>query len=140
MEFYTIKFQTMNLLTHLCCLLLFCGNISSKPATMQTKPSVYVDQFFVPAAAIDSFMQRMQHNRQLLRTLPGLISQEAYTRKDDQGNLHVITTASWESDAALQRARATVQEAYKKEGFDLPAMLERLHIKLERAVYQPLEN
>lgn len=128
------------MLTRLCCLLLLCGSMSLKPATMQTRPAVYVDQFFVPAPAIDSFMQRLQYNRHLLSTLPGLIRQDAYTRKDEQGNLHVITTANWESDAALQHARTVVQETYKKEGFDLPAMLERQHIKLERALYQPLEN
>lgn len=140
MEFYSIKFQTMNAFTRLCCLLLLCGSMGFKTSTMQTKHAVYVDQFFVPAPAIDSFMERMLYNRKLLRTMPGLLHQEAYARKDEQGNLYVLTTASWESDEALQHARATVQGVYKQEGFDLVALLERQHIKLERSVYQSLED
>lgn len=95
----------------------------------------FIDKFFVPAAAIDEFHQRMQTNRIFIRTLPGFITDAAYERKDEQGNLICITVARWSGMEAVGKAKEAVQEEYKKEGFDMPAMMKRLDITIDRGIY-----
>jgi len=100
----------------------------------------FIDKFVIPAPAIDEFMERMSVNRTFLRTLPGFIRDEAYTYKDDDSNLICVTIAVWKDHAAIANAKQAVQAEYKKEGFDMPAMLSRLHITMDRGVYSALQE
>lgn len=101
-------------------------------------PLYFIDKFFVPAAAIDEFRERMTKNRTLLKTLPGFIRDDAYSYKDSAGNLICVTIAVWKDHDAIEKAKQAVQAEYKKEGFDMPAMLSRLHITIDRGVYSAL--
>ena len=95
----------------------------------------FIDKFFVPAAAISEFHERTQINRSFIKTLPGFITDAAYERKDEDGNLICITVARWSSMEAVGKAKEAVQAEYKKEGFDMPAMLKRLNITIDRGLY-----
>ena len=95
----------------------------------------FIDKFFIPAAAIGEFTERMSINRTFLRTLPGFVRDDAFSYKDDAGNLICATIAVWKDHAAIANAKQAVQAEYQKEGFDMPAMLSRLHITIERGVY-----
>ena len=95
----------------------------------------FIDKFFVPAAAIGEFHERMHINRNFIKTLPGFITDAAYERKDEDGNLICITVARWSSLEATGKAKEAVQEEYKKEGFDMPAMMQRLNITIDRGLY-----
>ena len=95
----------------------------------------FIDKFFVPAEAIGEFHERTHINRRFIKTLPGFITDAAYERKDEQGNLICITVARWSSLEAIGKAREAVQDEYKKEGFDLPAMMKRLNITVDRGLY-----
>ncbi|WP_207514699.1 ester cyclase [Longitalea luteola] len=95
----------------------------------------FIDRFFVPAAAIQAFRQRVKINRDMIKQLPGFIEDAVYEYKDGDGNLICITVALWQSQEALNHAKEAVQAAYKKEGFDAPAMFKKLGITADRGVY-----
>jgi hypothetical protein len=97
---------------------------------------IFIDKFFVPQPAIREFTERMSINRSFIRTLPGFITDAAYEQTDEQGNLIVITIAQWENEDVLRKAKEAVQAEYKKQGFDLPEMLKRLNITMDRGSYR----
>jgi steroid delta-isomerase-like uncharacterized protein len=98
----------------------------------------FIDKFFVPAAAIDEFQERMHINRNFIKTLPGFIADAAYERKDEDGNLICVTVARWSSLEAVGKAKEAVQEEYKKEGFDMTAMMKSLNITVDRGLFTAL--
>ncbi|WP_165760313.1 ester cyclase [Niastella populi] len=95
----------------------------------------FIDKFFVPAAAIKEFRERVKINRNFIEKLPGFIEDAAYEYTDNDGNLIFITVAMWQSAEALNKAKEAVQAEYKKEGFDAPAMFKRLGITVDRGIY-----
>jgi steroid delta-isomerase-like uncharacterized protein len=95
----------------------------------------FIDKFFVPAAAIKEFKERVRINRELIKKLPGFIEDAAYEYADKDGNLIFITVALWQNNEALNKAKEAVQAEYKKDGFDMPAMVKRLGITVDRGVY-----
>jgi predicted ester cyclase len=94
-----------------------------------------IDKFLVPPASKAEFYERMHINRSFLKSLPGFIKDEAYEYTDNDGNLICVTVAHWANKEVMAKAREAVQAAYKKEGFDLPAMLKRLNITIDRGIY-----
>lgn len=100
------------------------------------KKVIFIDRFTVPAAAVNEFKNRVQINRSLIRTLPGFIDDAAFETPEKDGSIRYLTIAEWESETAIQKAKETVQAEYKKEGFDLPGMLKRLNITMERDQYK----
>ena len=112
---------------------------TSKADKLETSQRTFIDVFIVPQAAKPEFMERMKRSRDFIVTLPGFIEDTAYERIDEQGNLVCATIAVWTSEDAVNKARETVQAQYKKEGFNLQAMLQRLNITLkERGLYSTL--
>ena len=95
----------------------------------------FIDKFFIPAAAKAEFYERMHINRSLIKKLPGFIEDAAYEYTDNDGNLVCVTVAQWENKEALNKAKEVVQAEYKKQGFDMPAMLKRLNIVIDRGIY-----
>jgi len=100
----------------------------------------FIDKFFVPAGAKTEFYERMRINRNFIKTLPGFIKDEAYEYTDDNGNLICVTVAHWASKDAMAMAKEAVQTEYKRQGFDMPAMLKRLNITIDRAIYTTVAN
>lgn len=105
-----------------------------------TMKQYFIDQFFVPEKAKAEFTERMTINRSFISKLPGFIEDAVYQRSDEQGNMICITIAAWENEDAIKKAKEAVQATYRKEGFDMPAMIERLGIKMERELYQKIEG
>ncbi len=100
----------------------------------------FIDKFLVPAGAVGEFHKRMHINRSFIRTLPGFITDAAYERTDEQGNLICITVARWASQEAIGNAKEAVQEEYKREGFNMMAMMKRLNITVDRSLYTTVED
>jgi steroid delta-isomerase-like uncharacterized protein len=96
----------------------------------------FIDKFLVPANGKQEFMERLKINRDFLKKLPGFIEDAAYERTDENGNLVFITIAVWENEDAIKKAKEAVQAEYKKQGFNMPAMLERLNITMDRGLYK----
>jgi len=102
----------------------------------QGKDNVYfIDRFLVPAAGISEFRERTNINRAFIRQLPGFITDAAYEYTDEQGSLICVTVARWASKEAMAKAKEAVQAEYRRQGFDPAAMMQRLHIQMERNVY-----
>jgi steroid delta-isomerase-like uncharacterized protein len=100
----------------------------------------FIDKFFVPAAAIKEFRERVQMNRSFIKTLSGFIEDAAYEYTDNEGNLIYVTVALWQNSEALNKAREAVQAEYKKQGFDAQAMFKRLNITMDRGIYSQVQN
>jgi steroid delta-isomerase-like uncharacterized protein len=100
----------------------------------------FIDKFFVPAAAIKEFQERMHINRSFIKTLPGFIEDAAYEYTDNEGNLICVTVALWQNSEALNNAKEAVQAEYKKQGFDAPAMFKRLNITMDRGIYTQMQR
>jgi predicted ester cyclase/heme-degrading monooxygenase HmoA len=96
----------------------------------------FIDKFLVPEKAKEEFMERVNINRNFIKTLPGFIEDAAYERTDEHGHLIFVTVAVWENEEALKKAKEAVQAEYEKQSFDPAAMFERLHISMDRGTYQ----
>ena len=99
---------------------------------------VFIDKFVVPKNAVKEFVQRMNYNREFIRNLPGFIQDQAYQQTNENGDKIVVTLAVWESEDAFKKARETVQAEYNRIGFQMPEMLARLNITLDRGAYQEM--
>ncbi|HLZ86878.1 MAG TPA: antibiotic biosynthesis monooxygenase [Puia sp.] len=100
----------------------------------------FIDKFFIPAAAVQEFLERMKINRDFIKKLPGFIRDVAYQHPDGNGNLVVITIAEWESMDAMNKAKDAVQTEYKREGFNPAEMMQRLNITMDRAIYTQIRD
>lgn len=124
-------------LTFLQQLQVLPPNITSLNQRNNPKRVIFIDVFTVPAASLSEFKERVAVNRRLIEKMPGFIEDAAYEQRNENGNIKFVTIAQWASVADLQRAKETVQENYRKEGFDMPAMLRRLNITMDRNQYTP---
>ena len=97
---------------------------------------IFIDKFFVPKNAKAEFEARMNINRNFLKKLPGFMEDRVYERQDENEDYNYITLAVWETEEAIKQAKEAVQAEYKKTGFDMPGMLKRLNITIERGVYK----
>src|SRR5882724_4364997 len=101
---------------------------------------ILIDKFIVPQNAKQEFIERMSINRNFIKQLPGFVQDAVYESKDEQGNGIYVTVAVWQNEEVFKKAREAVQAEYKKQNFDLPGMLKRLNITIDRGVYKKVEN
>jgi len=101
---------------------------------------IFIDRFIIPQSAKAEFTERMQINRHFISKLPGFVRDDVYERMGEDGSLLCITIAVWANEAMLKNARELVQAEYQREGFNLPALLERLGIRMERGQYSRLNK
>ncbi len=101
---------------------------------------IFIDQFIVPATAEQEFKERMKVNRDFIKKLEGFTEDRAFERYDEQGNLICITTAIWQNEDVLQKAKEAVQQLYQQQGFDMKAMLQRLNVSMERNTYREIAD
>ena len=92
------------------------------------------------AAAKKAFLERVRINRNFIKTLPGFLGDEMLGHTAANGDFVCITTARWKNAGALQSARSAVQDAYAKEGFHAADFMQKLGIKMERDVLEPLDD
>ena len=97
---------------------------------------VLIDKFFVPKDALEEFTSRMNYNRNFIKGITGFLGDTVYKRTDENGDLVIVTIAVWKDDNSIARAKDAVQNEYKRTGFDLPALITRLNIKMDREIYQ----
>ncbi|WP_154402513.1 hypothetical protein [Mucilaginibacter endophyticus] len=76
----------------------------------------------------------------MIKKLPGFIRDEPLVVADEKGQIHCITIAVRESEAALKLAKVNVQAEYRRQGFNLAAMLEQLDSRMERGQFRNLED
>lgn len=115
-------------------------NSEIKPKKSETMQQIFIDKFIVPEKSKQEFLERVRINRNFIKHLNGFVNDNAYERTDEKGNLIYITIAVWENETVLKSAKEAVQAYYKKEGFNISEMFERLHITMERNIYKESEK
>ncbi|MFC0771454.1 ester cyclase [Terrimonas alba] len=115
---------------------------SDLTALSQEKESnvFFVDKFFIPKKAIEEFTQRMQYNRNFIKSLPGFIKDEVLAYKDSNGDLSLMTIAVWQNQDYLDKAKRLVQTEYEKINFNPAEFTEQLNIKMERQLYKTYQK
>lgn len=119
--------------------IILFASITGMTVSAQLHP-VLIDKFHVPKASIAPFMEKMDTNRQLIKTLPGFIGDNVFQQTEANGDLVVVTVAEWESLDSIAKAKETVQSEYKKTGFDLPGFIAKLGITMERGIFERTER
>lgn len=95
-----------------------------------------IDKIGVPANAVTAYSEKSLYIRNILRQQTGFVKYEIFEQKDENGNLKVITIATWASQQALGNAKTAIQEAMQKAGINMPEFLKQQGITMERGVYQ----
>lgn len=97
---------------------------------------VFIDRFVIPQQSYSEFYERATINRNFIKTLPGFVRDEAYEMKAVDGNIIFITVAIWANEEAIKNAKVAVQQEYAKQGFDMPELIRRLNIGMERGNFK----
>jgi heme-degrading monooxygenase HmoA len=138
-----------NLLIGIICLTLFTAKTYGQTAIVNSQTEakkseamkkIFIDTFIVPEKSKQKFLERVSINRNFIKHLNGFIKDDAYERTDENGNLIYMTIAVWENEAVLKKAKESVQAEYKKQGFNIAEMFERLNIVMERNIYKEAEK
>jgi heme-degrading monooxygenase HmoA len=101
---------------------------------------ILIDKFLVPKNAHTEFTERMSINRNFIKKQTGFIRDNVYVRTDENGDFYYVTTAVWANEEAIKNAKIAVQEEYKREGFNMPDMLKRLNILIDRGIYEKVAD
>lgn len=105
-----------------------------------TSQQVLIDRFFVPAGSIKEVMERMDYNRNFIKKLPGFVRDEIYEQVDENGNLNCVTIAVWQNEDVINKAKEAVQAEYKRIGFNPADFYQKVGIKMDRGIYQQMEE
>jgi heme-degrading monooxygenase HmoA len=116
------------------------GSISNNLTPVNENAVCFVDKFFVPKNSIEEFIKQMKINRAFIANLSGYIRGEAIEKTDSEGNKTIITIAIWENQDKLDKARQSIQTAFKRNGFNPAEFYQRLNIKMERDIYSRLKE
>lgn len=111
---------------------------TSDPQQIQnsiTQPIIFIDAFVVPENARKAFLERMEINRDFIRTLPGFVEDHAYEKTIGDGKFNYITVVKWESEDAVNNAKKEVTSLYVSQNFNIQEFFSKLNITLERATY-----
>jgi heme-degrading monooxygenase HmoA len=98
--------------------------------------TILIDQFMVPQAAAPEFLKQVHFSAGIVKTRPGFVEGYVYQRAADDGQVNVITTAVWASEAALLEARKSIAAEFARIGFDPPGIMHRLGVQMQRGTYQ----
>ncbi|MEO6978697.1 MAG: hypothetical protein ABJA76_03070 [Mucilaginibacter sp.] len=101
---------------------------------------ILIDKFVVPANALTAFSERMNYNRNFIKKLDGFVTDTAYKRTDQTGNIIIITVATWQNAVAIEKAKIAVQTEYQRAGFNMVDFITNLGIKIEREFYGELTD
>jgi heme-degrading monooxygenase HmoA len=112
------------------------SSLQSKKSKMEV---ILIDRFIVPAASKAEFLERASTNRKYIKSLPGFMGDNAY-EEDGENELRIVTVATWANEEAFENARSSVIEYYKQQGFDMPALIKKLNIQMERGIYRKLQE
>jgi predicted ester cyclase len=95
-----------------------------------------IDKITIPKAAYTEVIQETDQINLFISGLPGLVRQEAFELEDAEGNKTLVTTAIWDSQEVLAHAREQVQAEFNRINLNPQELFGRLHVKMERSVYQ----
>lgn len=98
--------------------------------------TVLIDTFVVPQAAVEEFVRHARFSANRVKTRPGFVEGYVLRRPaGDDGQVNVVTTAVWESQAAMEEARQSIAAEFARIGFNPPEIMQRLGVRIERGIY-----
>ncbi|UYQ94327.1 hypothetical protein MKQ68_04380 [Chitinophaga horti] len=100
----------------------------------------FIDKFIVPKASVTAFIKQVEINRRFIAQLPGYIRGEAFESSDSESNVTIITIAVWQNQQLLDDAKLSVQQEFKRLGFDPVPFYQRLQVQVERKIFYPLRR
>jgi heme-degrading monooxygenase HmoA len=99
-----------------------------------------IDTLRVPESARAEIEATMHRNMAFIRTLPGFRGHVAFEKRAGPASFDLVTVAAWESAEAVAAAGQAVRAHYQAIGLDLPALLERLGVTMERGDFAAPER
>ncbi|HVZ79904.1 MAG TPA: antibiotic biosynthesis monooxygenase family protein [bacterium] len=96
---------------------------------------VLIDEFNVPPAAREAFLERARGVQTFLRTLPGFVEGHLYERTQGEAS-DFVTTAVWRDEAAYRNARDQAAQEFERQGLDPAEFREKNHITARRGLFQ----
>jgi heme-degrading monooxygenase HmoA len=96
---------------------------------------VLIDQFIVPDAALDEFLEAVRTTTPFLRSLPGYVEGWIYTKESGPGRYNIVTTAVWANEEAYQAAKTAALAEYSRINFNPQEVIKRLGVQIERGEF-----
>lgn len=98
-----------------------------------------IDRFKVPAASREEFLSLIRTSNEVLHSLQGFVEDFSFEQVDVTSVSKIVTIAVWENQQSFTSAKASVQEHYKKIGFNPGEIIKRLGVEAEMDAYFKLE-
>jgi heme-degrading monooxygenase HmoA len=108
-------------------------------ATDQSKYIYRVDKFVVPEAARQEFLDRVRSTHRILKSQPGFVRDVVLEQSSGPGKFNYVTLVEWESQSAIEAAKAAIIAAHARSGFNPQEMLVRLGIEADIAYYRRVD-
>jgi len=99
-------------------------------------PVVLIDTFIVPEESKTVLLQETRKIQRFLKTLRGFVEGFVYEKTAGDSRVNIVTTAVWESDAAMENAKKTAAAQFQKLGFNPQQLMRDLNVEAGRAVYR----
>jgi heme-degrading monooxygenase HmoA len=97
---------------------------------------VLIDLFRVPTESRPDFLKAANQAQSFIKTLPGFVDGYLYEQIGKEDGYDYVTTAVWDSEAALKNAQAAVLLENQKQGVSRQEFFLKLKIERKRAIYQ----
>lgn len=108
-------------------------------ASAQAEHIYRVDKFAVPKDACAEFLDNVKRIHAFLRTQPGLVRDSVLEQSSGNGEFNIVTIAEWESQAAVDNARAAVAAMHAQHNFNPQELFARLGIRADLANFRWLD-
>lgn len=91
--------------------------------------------FSLPDAAKEEFERQSARTMDVIRTLPGYVSDSVYEKIAGAGTVNVITIVAWNDPASIDAAAPVLRAHHEASGFDAAEFRIRNGIAVEEAVF-----
>lgn len=103
--------------------------------------SVYrIDKFIVPEAAKPEFLARVEETHRILRDCPGFVRDDVFEQYAGSGRFNLLSIVEWASQEAVEDAVHRVETARNADGFDPRALMMRLGVTADMAMYRSIRH
>lgn len=133
-----VQTDRLAFLQQLGSLPLDLSNVSN--AKEDSNTVYFIDKVSIPKRSRDEFMKQMKATNTIIKTLPGYIRGEMFEQFKSDGNSVILTIAVWENEEKLNMAKVSIQNEFKRIGFNPMEFFNRLNIKMEREEYTNLKE
>ncbi|MBT9540246.1 antibiotic biosynthesis monooxygenase [Thiobacillus sp.] len=98
-----------------------------------------IDKFIVPDHAKEEFLSRVREAHEILRTLPGFVSNIMVEKTAGNGSFNYVTIAEWATPEAIESAKKELDALREVNNFNPQEMLDRLGIQADLAIYKAID-